>query len=232
MNRIIALLLFVIPIGAYGQNIQLHYDMDSERNYFTVTHEMYKPDNNGYTFWFIDMDFNFPGNTRSMSSAYWEISRGFFIPGLKEFPAFKQTAVHIEYNDGFGVAGDSSGITYGSVFLAGITHSFIAGNFSLTPQVFYRIPISYTSNGVQFTFVWSWSLFNNKLLLTGYSDLWTQDKQNGYDSKEWVFQSEPQIWYSINHKLAVGGELEISRNFPVGPAGWNYSPTVAIKWDF
>ena len=66
-----------------AQNLQLHYDFGKERKFFTATLEMFKPDTLGSTFWFVDFDFNFPGNPRSMSAAYWEISRDFYIPWLK-----------------------------------------------------------------------------------------------------------------------------------------------------
>ena len=54
-----ALLLLVLLVGfaakSQAQNIQLHYDM--RRNCATSTVEMFRADNYGSTFFFVDMDF-------------------------------------------------------------------------------------------------------------------------------------------------------------------------------
>jgi len=52
------------------------------------------------------------------------------------------------------------------------------------------------------------------------------------EKKEIVFQTEPQIWYLFTPKLAFGGELEISKNFPVGPNEWEFQPTLGLRWEF
>jgi len=75
-------------------------------------------------------------------------------------------------------------------------------------------------------------IFKEKILLTGFSDLWSQDKIMDPGKKELVFQTEPQIWYLITPKIAVGSEIEISKNFPIGPNEWEFLPTLAFRWDF
>jgi len=78
-NLFFGIILF-FPLSLPAQNLQLHYDFGEDRKFWTATLEMFKPDTLGSTFWFADFDFNFPGNPRSMSAAYWEISREFYIP--------------------------------------------------------------------------------------------------------------------------------------------------------
>ena len=84
----------------------------------------------------------------------------------------------------------------------------------------------------QFTVVWYQSIFKDKLLITGYADFYSQDKILDTDKKELVFQTEPQFWYKVIPKIAFGSEIEISKNFPVGPCGWKVSPTLAVRWEF
>ena len=43
-----------------AQNLQIHYDLSQDRSYFTSTLEMYRPDERGATFWFVDFDYNEP----------------------------------------------------------------------------------------------------------------------------------------------------------------------------
>ena len=62
-------LIFVVSIST-GQNLQIHYDFAEDRRYFTSTLEMYKPDEKGATFWFVDFEYNQPGN-KSASVGYW-----------------------------------------------------------------------------------------------------------------------------------------------------------------
>jgi hypothetical protein len=43
--------------------------------------------------------------------------------------------------------------------------------------------------------------------------------------------TEPQLWYNLNNHIALGGELEISKNFlPYDDV--KFMPTVAAKWTF
>ena len=99
-------LFFWHPFSLSAQNLQLHYDFGKDRKFLTATLEMFKPDTLGSTFWFVDFDhnsnFDYEGELRSMSAAYWEISREFYIPGIKKIKGLEQLAFHIEYNDGFG----------------------------------------------------------------------------------------------------------------------------------
>jgi len=89
----IVFLLVSFPLTA--QNLQLHYDFGKDRKFFTATLEMFKPDTLGSTYWFVDFDHNsgFGYELRSMSSAYWEISREFYIPGIKKIKGLKGTVL-------------------------------------------------------------------------------------------------------------------------------------------
>lgn len=224
------------PFVMKAQNLQVHYDFGEDRKFVTTTLEMFKPDTLGSTFFFVDFDFDMPGKPRSMSAAYWEISREFYIPGLRKNPAFDELTFHIEYNDGFGafpVAKDTLGaISYNSVFLTGFSHPLKIGSFILTTQWLLRLPRGMSSPDFQFTTVWFQPICRGKILLTGFTDLWSQDKVTDPDKKELVFQTEPQLWFLLTNKIGIGGEIEISKNFPVGPNEWEFMPTLALRWEF
>ncbi len=219
-----------------AQNIQIHYDLGKDRRFLTATLEMFRPDTAGSTFWFIDFDFDFPGSARSMSAAYWEISRDFYLPGLKKVHPFEQLGFHIEYNDGFMAYQDSAGnmaaASYNSVFLTGFSRPFNAGRTSFAAQLLLRLPRGMEKPDFQFTLIWMRYLLRDKLLLTGYADLYSQDRIDVSKEKEFVFQAEPQFWYMMGSRIAIGGEVEVSRNFPVGPQPWRAMPTMALRWEF
>ena len=236
MKKYLLILPLLLCIRTEAQNLQLHYDFGEDRKFFTATLEMFRPDTFGSTFWFVDLDFNFPGNPRSLSAAYWEISRDFYIPGLKKIRPFEQLGFHIEYNDGFTAFKDTGNYlgaaSYNSVFLTGFSFPVNIGQVSLTAQLLCRLPRGMDTPDFQFTVVWLQYLLREKILFTGFMDLWSQDMIMKRNTKELVFQAEPQLWYLITPGIALGGEIEISHNFPVGPNEWEFMPTLGFRWEF
>jgi hypothetical protein len=237
MRKILTLLLLLPPLFIRAQNLQLHYDLGKERKFYTATLEMFRPDSLGSTYWFVDLDFNFPGSPRSMSATYWEISRDFYIPWLKKNPSLKNLGFHLEYNDGFTAFKDSGEMmgaaSYNSVFLTGFSYPVKIGKVGITTQALFRMPRGMDGfPDFQLTLVWFHPVFRNKVLITGFIDFWTQDKLAEPDKKEVVIQTEPQFWFMILPKLAIGSEIEISHNFPKGPKPWQINPTVAFRWEF
>ncbi|HQB79593.1 MAG TPA: DUF5020 family protein, partial [Tenuifilaceae bacterium] len=67
-------LLAIAALAVNAQNLQLHYDFGEDREFFTTTLEMFKPDQYGSTFFFVDMDYS--ADKGGVGLAYWEISRG------------------------------------------------------------------------------------------------------------------------------------------------------------
>ena len=219
--------LLFIPLCAWSQNLQLHYDFGQERHYFTSTLEMFKPDERGAWFWFVDIDYH--SDKKSASLAYWEIARYFALPALNNKLSFK-----IEYNDGFFIGSSEQGGYWGmpfySAWLAGMGYNFDLGSVNIQTDVLCRfMPVSDFPDW-QLTVVWLKS-FSNRFLLAGYFDLWTQDL---YGSKEWIFQAEPQFWYMINAQVGIGGEVEISRAllFDLYGYDWKAMPTLGLRYNF
>jgi hypothetical protein len=204
-----------------GQNLQLHYDFgsaddgnaDASRNYFTGTFEIFKPDNLGSLFMFMDVDFN--KSDKGASLAYFEIARKFTLHKKSGF------GVQVEYNDG-------TPDYINSAWLTGITYPVNIAGVELSTSLLYRINKGNSGPDFQFTTVWFEPLLQGKLLFSGFLDFWSQDNFAG-NGTTWVLLSEPQLWFVLNKAFSIGTEIEISRNFFTFDGDVEVMPTAAIK---
>jgi len=222
---LIVLSLFLFGISVKSQNIQLHYDLGDGREYFTSTVENFKPDAYGSTFFFVDFNYSKHGAI----DAYWEVARD-----LKFWE--QPIALHIEYNGGL-----NKNIQFNNCYLLGASYSWNANDFSkgFSLQAMYKyIEGNDKPNNFQLTAVWYLHLLDGKLTFSGFADFWKEHHtvsndnfQNDLKKSNYIFLSEPQIWYNLNNTFSVGGELELSNDF-AGMDGFKIMPTVAIKYKF
>ncbi|WP_108822958.1 DUF5020 family protein [Dysgonomonas sp. Marseille-P4361] len=227
---LVTLALLVLSCVGFAQNIQLHFDPRhalhgdkiSEKNYFTATFEMFKPDKWGSTFMFVDLDFN--QSRGNIGTAYLEIARDLKL-GKSPIMA------HVEFNGGLASWGKIP-----NAYLAGASYATNLGGVNLSTYVAYKYhAFARVSNDVQWTVTWGVNLLNDKLTLSGFLDLWTENKDRSHatssNDKKVVLLTEPQIWYNVTPNLSLGSEIEISNNFlPYNKTVVN--PTLAAKWNF
>ena len=231
---VFSLAILCVAGAMQAQNLQLHFDprnslygdrIDAPINYLTATFEMFKPDQWGSTFMFVDLDFNF--DKRNPGLAYAEIARAI---NLGDFPL----QAHIEYNGGLGLVRD---FPIPSAYLGGFGYPFRLGSFFMNTYVAYKLhAYQELSHDAQWTFTWNASFANDKLSLAGFFDLWSENKnrtgEGDVSGKKLVMLSEPQIWYNITPNLSVGSEIELSYNFVLGANKFYAIPTLATKWNF
>ena len=239
-RKILLTLLLFSSLGALrAQNLQLHFDPRNafygdgvaSENYLTATFEMFKPDQWGSTFMFVDADLNF--NKKNIGLVYAEISREFKLGNFPLLP-------HLEYNGGLGLLkGTEIGFSIPSSYLAGFGYPFQLGNFYMSTYLAYKLnAFQEVSNDAQWTLTWNASLADGKLSLAGFLDLWTEDKSftegSDVDGKKVVFLSEPQMWYNLTPNFALGSEIELSYNFvnKFAESKFYAIPTLAAKWNF
>lgn len=223
--------LWLISMGLFAQNLQLHYDFRNalhsqyeSNNFLTSTFEMFKPDKWGSTFLFVD--FNYNQDRGNIGLAYWEIARDIKI-------STSPIMAHIEYNGGVGNA-ESTGFSIANAYLVGPSYTFSHKKTNIGTYLVYKyIAFEKTSHDVQWTLTWFSLLFNNKVTLAGFFDVWTEDNQpwSGNTGKKTIFITEPQIWYNVTSCLSFGSEVEISNNFHLSNKVY-VCPTIAGKWTF
>ncbi len=212
MSRKILLTFFIFcALGnVRAQNLQLHFDSRHSLygdkvapvNYLTATFEMFKPDQWGNTFMFVDFDFNF--DKKNPGLVYAEIAREF---KLGDFPLLP----HIEYNGGLGlVRGTGVDFSIPASYLAGVGYPFQLGNFFMSTYVAYKLnAFQHVSNDAQWTVTWNATLVDGKLSLGGFMDVWTEDKAftEGGDAsgKKVVLLSDPKsgIIFLLTFPLAA-----------------------------
>ena len=258
MKKTLSILVLMIFMGlgfaAKAQNIQVMYDFGEERQYITTTLEMYKPDNWGGTFFFVDIYHdgkknhnNLPGfNNYGPMGMYMEIERSLnFWQNTK----LKNLSTHVEYAGGLGVAPGFIGYNINNAWMFGAEYFFHSKDFrnTLTIQALYKT-ISQTNQKLplQFTVVWGMQdLFNVKgLRFNGFADFWWQDNTWIGDNlipftTGYVFITEPQLWYNVGQffncdNLNIGGEVEMSYNFGGLSQGKKFyvNPCLGLKWNF
>lgn len=222
MKALLTTWLLMAGLAMNGQNLQLHYDFGKAYNYaesvdrkfFTTTFEVFKPDQLGSTFLFVDVDYD-KGNGGA-SLAYFEIARKFTLHQKSGL------GVQLEFNDG-------TPAFIRQAWLAGLCYPLKLGSFTLYTSWLYRANQGASSADAQFTAVWSVSFLKERITLNGFVDVWSQDKFAG-SGKELVLLAEPQAWYNLNPHFSVGSEVEVSHNFFTFDGDVEVMPTVAIKY--
>lgn len=223
MKKLLLLILVLVPVIASAQNLQMHYDFGKDRKYITSTLEMFKPDEYGSTFFFVDFDYNTPGN-KSISLSYFEIARYCSLPFID--PKLSAT---VQYNDG-----NVNGFSLGQVWLGGFSYPLDLGFVTLNTDLLYRAHHGMDPNA-QMTISWFKPFLDGKLVFTGFMDIWSKDKLDNLgenDGKDIVLLTEPQLWYNVWNHLSLGGEIEISNNFIPNSNKVEVMPTLGFKWNF
>ena len=245
MKKILSMAgMALLSLGAFAQtNIQLFYDLGENRKMVTTTLEMFKSDDWGSTFFFVDYDY-YSNDYRNQeilgvkpykdiygaSGSYFEIARS-----LKFWDA--PISAHVEFNAGVGFT--TRNWLFGAEYFM---HSDDFAN-TLTLELMYKTfsPNTESHLPLQFTAVWGMNnIFGVEgLNFSGFADLWGEDGPYADEDKRessLTFISEPQLWYNVGSlfncpNFNVGTEVEISSNF-AGNQGLMVNPCLGVKWAF
>jgi len=116
MRKLAFTLFLMVSLVSMAQtNLQVLYDFGKGRNYLTSTIEMFKPDQWGTNYLFVDMYYN-GGTQRHPSLAYSEIART-----LKFWNG--PLSAHVEYNGGLLSVGNSY-LAINNAWLAGVDYGW------------------------------------------------------------------------------------------------------------
>lgn len=241
--------MLLLSVGAFAQtNLQVFYDFGENRKMVTTTLEMFKSDDWGSTFFFVDYDYynkdyrneeiagvKIHPNTYGAKAygSYMEIARSL---NFWQDSALGALSAHVEFNAGVGFG--SRNWLFGAEYFM---HSDDFAN-TLTLEVLYKTFKGSESHlPLQLTAVWGMSnLFGVEgLTFSGFADVWGEDgpyADQDKSEKSLTFISEPQLWYNVGSLFGcpnfnVGGEVELSNNF-AGNQGFMVNPCLGVKWAF
>lgn len=214
-------LLALMSCKLFSQNLQLHWDFLNERNYPTLTFEMYKGDKWGSTFMFVDFDFP---DFKQSGTAYLELARNLKLGNCP-------VQLHAEYNGGLWANANGIGGHINNALLFGASYPFMIGKsvFEVVGTYKHIFGMDKKAN-FQVTGVWNIPLWGNKVTFSGFADVWSEQENMG-TGRELVFITEPQLWFNFCQHFALGTEVEISKNF-VANNDFKVFPTVGAKWTF
>lgn len=233
-----------VAAGARAQiNAQLFYDFGDDREFVTLTLEMFKSDKWGNTYFFVDHDFNYDdhveGKNLAPGGSYMEIARCLNFWQQSALGAF---SVQVEYNGGL-----TKSYPINNAWLFGVDYFAHDKTFknTLNLKVLYKTIRDVDADvPLQLTAVWACQdLFGLKgLLFSGFADFWWEDHGVDYQAdgsselKHTVFSTEPQLWYNVGRhlgcdNLSIGTEVELSHNFG-STGGFKCRPCLGAKWDF
>ena len=235
--------LAVSQIASAQTNLQTFYDLG--RGYATTTLEMFKGDNWGNTFFFVDHyyatadDRDNLGAGSAINGSYFEIERCINFWQDSKLGAL---SAMIEYD----------GATWGAgVFCVGANYFLHSDDFKNTFNLalLYDQHIGFGSADVPVKFSGVWGMQDlfgvSGLRFSGFIDIWGNNQKVVVDPGELIPEfkdtkfsilTEPQIWYNVGNlfgceNLHVGGEIELSYNF-AGNNGFMCNPCVGCKWIF
>ncbi len=232
----IAFAMLALAQGVKAQtNLQTFYDLG--RGYATTTFEMFKSDNWGNTFFFIDHYYPTQGDKEksgarsAINGSYFEIERAL---NFWQDTKLGGLSAHLEYD----------GSTWGNgVFCLGANYFLHSQDFNntLTLYLMYEHMNGYGTTDIpaKFSAVWGMQdlLGVKGLRFSGFMDVWGNNSVFGiYEEASFSILSEPQLWYNIGQhfgvdNLNIGGEIELSYNF-AGNKGFMCNPCIGTKWNF
>lgn len=218
-------LLFTTAMKAQT-DVQALYHFTSGEKHLTTTVEMFKTDNHGSNYFFVDMDYGVEG-VKGVSGAYWEISRG-----IKFWKS--PFEIHVEYNGGLGqflMPGVNGAYTVNDAWLFGGQYTWNTADYSkiFTLQAMYKTIRNNYDVSFQITGVWTLNFFKNKFTASGFLDFWRE--YNSATNTKFTMVSQPQFWYNADKHLSLGSEIDLSVGF-TGHRKFYINPTLAAKWTF
>lgn len=219
-------------------NAQLFYDFGSDREFVTLTLEMFKQDKWGNTYFFIDHDFNYDQHVKGPNLApggtYFEIAR---CLNFWQKSAIKNLSLHVEYNGGI-----TRSYPINNAWLVGLDYFVHSDDFKNTlnlKALYKNIQKKDSDLPMQFTIAWALNdIFGVKGLEVDSVILPPEvgEADGSCKKKSTVFITEPQLWYNVGqhfgcNNLSLGTEIELSNNFG-STGGFKCRPCLGMKWEF
>ena len=240
MKKLVAFAGFsLLAVGAFAQtNLQVFYDFGENRKMTTTTLEMFKGDDWGSTFFFVDYNYANKDlhdiNVYGTQSTYMEIERAL---NFWKDTQLGDLSAHVEFQAGnFGAGISARNWLFGAEYL--LHNADFSNTFTIALLYKHYTDSNASDTPIQISGVWGMQdIFGVEgLRFSGFFDFWGENRDwTLTDKTSWKFLSEPQLWYKVGQffdcpNLNVGGEVELSYNF--NDKGFVCNPCLGVKWEF
>lgn len=240
------LCLRCLNTATYSQNLQLHYDMrhtidpeNNSKNYPTLYFQYYKNFDSDSSKYFIKpgaflltMQANLLGEKNNIGSSTIQVSQSFRCWEPKVY-------LNLQYMGGLGITEPREYSYYiQNTYLIGISYPFKWHNAYMTTNLSYKyVPYNKPSHDFLYSLYWWQGLFKYKGEFSGNFSVWTVNKNlgdeytKGMKGKRFSFIGEPQFWYKLGNKFAVGSKINMYYHIYTYDNVLQVYPTVGIRFE-
>ncbi len=242
MKLILFLALCICGLQGFAQTLQLHYDirhtLDPQRNprnfpslyfeYYKAADTSKKPINLG-TFLFKSQA-DFTGDQTNLGKYYMQVSQEvkLWLPKIY---------LNLQYSGGLGITTPRQYSYYIlNTYLAGASYHYKIGDAYVSSVLNYKyVPYAQPSQDFLYTMYFYKGLFNYKAEISGDFSIWTENKNHGDEQtkdlagKRAFFFAEPQVWYNVNKKLALGSKVNMYYHVNFTDNVLEVYPTAAVR---
>ncbi|WP_262887358.1 DUF5020 family protein [Mucilaginibacter agri] len=242
MKFITLIFLSLFCVNAFSQTLQLHYDLrhtiDPKRNpknFPTLYFEYFKTLDTGRAFikpgsFLLKTQADFTGDKDNIGKYYMQVSQEFRFWRPKVF-------LDLQYSGGLGITTPKQYSYYiVNTYSAGISYPFKIGQSYLSAILFYKyVPYPKPSNDFLYTMYFYRGLFNYKAEFAGDFSIWTENRNHGDDAtaglsgKRFYFFAEPQVWYNLSKRWAVGSKVNMFYHVNTTDDVFEIYPTAALR---
>lgn len=243
MKNFVVGCLCTITISALAQNVQLHYDMrhwvDLKRttaNFPTIYAEYFEEQDSGHGYikpgsFLFKMEADMMGEKGNIGKAYMQVAQTLRMWQPKIF-------LHLSYSGGLGLTERKQYSYYiVNTFQLGAAYNFKWKGAWLSTVLDYKyVPYSKPTQDFIYTLYWWKGFYNYRVEFAGDFSVWTENKNHGDDvtkaltGKRFFFFAEPQAWYNISKKFAVGTKVNMYYHVNTINNVLQAYPTLAVKY--
>lgn len=240
MKRIFLWAVCALPIAAFSQNLQLHYDMrhtiDPElnpENFPSLSFEYFKLLDTVKTGSFLlKLQSDFKGKKKNMAQVFVQLSHS-----IKFWKA--PVYMHFNYSGGLGATDGNFGFYIPSSYGVGVSYPFQwKGGFFATNLILRYNSFEAPSYDPQFTFYFGRGIKNYKFFTAGSFVFWTENRNRGDDQtknlsgKKFAFFGDPQIWVNFKNGISAGTRINVFYHLLTERDRVQYYPTIGLKYQF
>ena len=242
MRYLFFCIILFTTLNADAQSLQLHYDLrhtvdpaHNPKNFPTLYFEYFKTPDSGKSFikfgsFLLKTEADLTGTNDNIGKYYMQVSQDFRFWQPKIF-------LSLQYSGGLGVTNPAQYSYYiANTYDAGGSYPFKWGNAYMSSVLDFKyVAYNKPSRDFLYTLYFYRRLWNYKVEFAGDFSIWTENKNHGDNltegmtGKRFFFFAEPQLWYNLSKRFAVGTKLNTYYHVNITANVLQEYPTIALR---